>query len=327
MNSSIPELRRLAQYEELCRGAVIDRSSFFTTTPTTVSQAQSSANEVASILKAFAKYNVPALVFIEPSESGKNIDLNQYKNGQYNSALDTYFATLRSAGINDSTMGTWVFLPEGNLPIWSTNDPSTYAAVVTKTAQIQKKYFPNSKSSIMLDSASYPVGGTWGQGKYISFAPYVKDIPKGLIDSFGLQGFPWAGPATQPNNVSYNPKSYLQIGFAIEAARMLGTKEVWVNTGTFNRMHTSNSSETVTLSPQQRQTMLYDTIQQVQQAKAQGFAVAMHIFAQDKSSSGEATDWSYWHDQPGSDANTLVFSTFAYKALSAGIPIWLYDTE
>ncbi|HSX04948.1 MAG TPA: hypothetical protein VLF69_00560 [Candidatus Saccharimonadales bacterium] len=321
--SSVPELRKLAQYEQLCGGALADRSSFFTSIPPTVSEAYDSAHAIASTLKAYSQVGVTPLVFLEPG----TLDLAQLAGGAYDTILRAYYGTLQASGITSDMMGMWVIIPEGNLPQWSTVDPTIYAAAVTKTAQFQKEYFPLSQASIMLDSESYPVGGTWGDGRFVSLVPYVQGIPRGLIDSFGLQGFPWAGPASQPDNTFYSPSAYLRVDFAVEAAHALGVNGIWVNTGTFNQMYTNQPSQTVTLSPSQRQAMLNGVLQEVKQVKAQGFSVAIHLFAQNKSKVSEATDWSYWQGQPDNSASTAVFTTFAHDAAAAGVPLWLYDAD
>jgi hypothetical protein len=325
--SSAPELRKLAQYEQLCGGSVAERSSFFVPTPATTAQAQTSAGQVAATLKAYAQAGVTPLVFMEPDDlNGANLDLAQYAKGAYDDALATYFATLQANGITSAMMGMWVLVPEGNLPVWSTVDPAIYTAVVTKTAQAQKKYFPSSQSSIMLDSESYPIGGTWGDGHYVSLAPYVQNIPKGLLDSFGLQGFPWAGPANQPPSTLYDPAVYLRTDFAAQAAQILGVHSIWFNTGTFGQMYANQAGQTIAVTPAQRQAMLSGVVQLAAKAKEQGFTVAIHLFAQNKANLSEGTDWSYWQNQPGGDATTAVFATFAHDAAAAGLPIWLYDT-
>ncbi|MGD0284407.1 MAG: hypothetical protein ABSB12_02350 [Candidatus Saccharimonadales bacterium] len=327
-NAVSPELRKLAQYEAVCNGALAARVSFFVPTPITVSTAQSDADSVAVKLKEFASFDIDPLVFIEPvSDSGNNIDLNLYSSGTYDPALDAYFAELKADGVTDAMMGMWVVLPEGNLPVWSTTDPETFAADVTITVQFQKKYFPNSQSAILLDSESYAPGAAWGSGSYVSLLPYVQNIPKGLIDSFGLQGFPWTAPANQAVDTVYDPKIYLRDDFAAEAARALGINNIWFNTGTFNQMYTQTAAETVSLSPIQRQSMLNGVLGQAELLQAQGFNVAIHLFAQDKSATSEATDWSYWHNQPGEDANTAVFTTFVHDITTAGIPLWLFDSN
>ncbi len=178
----------------------------------------------------------------------------------------------------------------------------------------------------MLDSESYAPGAGWGNGNYVSLVPYVQNIPKGLFDAFGLQGFPWAAPANEPSEGSlYDPAVYLRTDFAIAAARTLGVQSIWLNTGTFNTMYANQPGQQITNTPAQRQAMLEGIVQLAAQTKAAGFSVAIHLFAQDKAGLDEATDWSYWQ-QPGDGPATAVFKTFAFDAAAAGVPIWIYDT-
>ena len=324
--ASDPKLRKLAQYQQVCGGQPASRSSFFVPTPATVAQAHSYASDIVATLQAYARYGIAPLIFMEPaSATGAHLDLVQYQNGAYDGALDTYFADIKAAGITDSTMGLWVMLPEGNLPIWTSVDPATFAASVTKVAQFQKKYFPSSQTAIMLDSKTYPSATSWSGGAYASLVPYVQSIPKGLIDSLGLQGFPWSTPANQSGPNSYDPKVYLRTDLAAEAARSLGVTNVWINTGTFSRQHTNNVAATVTMTPVGRQALLDGALAQVKGLQGQGFAVSVHLFAQDKASVGEAVDWSYWQT-PADSANTDVFATFAHDLTAANIPLWIFDT-
>lgn len=319
------ELRKLVQYQLACNGSLAARDSFFVPTPATVSAAKSDASDVATKLKEYARFGVKPLVFMEPdTDSGSILDLKQYQAGAYDAALDAYFAAIKADGITDGMMGMWVAFPEGNLPVWNNTNPVTYAANVTKVIQLQKKYFPASQAAILLDSETYPSGTSWSNGQYVSLLPYVQKLPKGLVDSFGLQGFPWAPPAGQAGAV-YSPQTYLRVNFAAEAARALGISSVWLNTGSFSQMYT-NSNHNVTVSSAQRQVMLNGVLAQANVLKAQGFTVAIHLFAQDKSNTPEAINWSYWKAAPGSDANTAVFTTFAHEAAVNKIPLWLFDT-
>jgi hypothetical protein len=324
--SPSPELRKLAQYQQVCNALPVVRSSFFVPTPATTQQAQAYASDVVAQLKAYAQAGVSPLVFMEPdSATGTLLDLTQYSGGAYDSALDTYFSDIKAAGVTDAMMGMWVMLPEGNLPEWTSVDPATFAANVTKVAQFQKKYFPTSQTTIMLDSQTYPSATSWDGGAYVSLLPFVQNIPKGLIDSFGLQGFPWASPANQNDGNLYNPKVYLRTDLAAQAAQALGISNIWLNTGTFGRMYANTASETVVNSPAQRQTMLDGVVTEVKTLQHQGFSVSVHLFAQDKSADSEGTDWSYWQT-PGDSQNTVVFTTFAHDLAAANVPLWLFDT-
>jgi hypothetical protein len=91
-------------------------------------------------------------------------------------------------------------------------------------------------------------------------------------------------------------------------------------------MYTQNSAETVTLQPLQRQGMLNGVLAQAKALQAQGFSVAIHLFAQNKSNTSEADDWSYWQTSPNDGPGTAVFTTFVHQAAEANIPLWLFDT-
>lgn len=322
-----PELRKLAQYEQLCGGALATRTSFFVPTPATVAAAQGDADYVTSMLQEYSSLGISPLVFMEPdTDAGTDLDLVQYQSGAYNAALNAYFSDLKAAGITDSMMGTWVLIPEGNIPGWGSVDPTVFAADVTITAQYQKQYFPNSQSAILLDSETYPSASSWSDGSYSSLVPYVTGIPKGLINSFGLEGFPWATPANQTGPDEYDPSVYLRTDLAAQAARALGVNNIWLNTGTFHQMYTQNPAETVTMSPLERQTILAGVVAQAESLNQQGFDVAVHLFAQNKANTSEAIDWSYWQNQPGDEPDSGVLTTFVHNLNQANIPLWLFDT-
>lgn len=321
-----PTLRKLAQYQQACGGQLAARSSFFVPTPATVTQAQSYATDTIADLKAYVQYGITPLVFMEPdSATGVNLDLTQYRNGAYDSALDAYFADIKAAGVTDTMMGMWVMLPEGNLPEWTSVDPATFVADVTKAAQFQKKYFPASQTSIMLSSETYPSATSWNGGAYVSLLPYVQGMPKGLIDSFGLEGFPWVPPANQGGSSLSNPQVYLRTDLAAAAVRALGISNIWLNTGTFSQMYTGDSAQTVTDTPLQRQAMLNGVLTEARGLQSQGFNVSVHLFAQDKSGDSEGINWSYWQT-PGDSSNTSVFEAFANSLDAAHIPLWIFDT-
>ncbi len=322
-----PELRKLAQYEQLCGGGLAPRTSFFVPTPDTVAAAAGDANDAAATLKEYSRLGIAPLVYMEPdTDSGTVLNLAQYQSGSYNQALNAYFSDLKADGITDSMMGIWVPIPEGNIPGWGSVDPNTFAADVTITAQYQKQYFPSSQSAILLDSESYPSASSWSNGAYTSLVPYVTGIPKGLINSFGLEGFPWAPPANQQGPDEYDPSVYLRTDLAALAARSLGISNIWLNTGTFHQMYAGTAAETVTMSPLQRQTILAGVLSGASALKGQGFTVEVHLFAQNKANVSEAIDWSYWQTNPGDESDSGVLTTFVHNLGQAGIPLWLFDT-
>ena len=324
--STLPQLKKLSEYETVCDGGLTDTVSFFTGTPTTKAEVSSQALWVSNALKEYAKNGIIPLVFFEPTSGNGVLDIKAFSNGAYDVVLNQYFTELKSRGITDTMMGTWVPIPEGNIPVWGNVDPVDFAAGVTRVVQIQKSYFPSSKAAVMLQSMTYPSGTSWVGGQYKSLEPYVKDIPKGLIDSFGLQGFAWP-PTSVGDSAQLDPKVFLRVDFAAEAANTLGTNYVWLNTGTFIRSLVISTASPFTVTQLQRQTVLDGIVQQARILKNRGFKTSVHLFAEDKSIGDEAIDWSYWaQGNPATSASTKVFRTFVHDLYSNGVGLWLYDS-
>lgn len=323
-SSSSLSLQQLAELEQIYNGGSVNRVMKFTDIPDSTKGAQSQAVSMASTLDQFASKGISPLVVMEPvsDSSGNPVDFQAYRNGAYDSILSTYFQTLKGHGISDAMMGMWVYFPEANLPEWGPVDQADFAPNVVRTAQLQKQYFPNSLSSIMLDAESYPAGSTsWSSGSYVSLAPFINGIPSGLIDSFGLQGFPWVPAANVSGQASsLNPAVYLNSSLAAAAAKQLGVSQIWLNTGTFAASYTNNPSQTVNMTAAQRQAILNGVLQQATDLKSAGFGVAVNLFSEDKSNTSEATDLSY----QTSDAQA-VLKNFASQLQSAGIGFWLFS--
>ncbi|MEK7153749.1 MAG: hypothetical protein AAB834_07395 [Patescibacteria group bacterium] len=328
VSASVSQLRKLAEYEHVCDAGVAERASFFVPTPKDAIEAVSYAADVAATLKEFAKQGVAPLVIIEPTGSSGNLDSKAYSGPLFRIVLDTYFAAIKANGITDQMMGMWVSFPEANIPVWDSVNPDEFAANVNATVHAQKAFFPGSKASIMLDSKTYPLATSWENGKYVSLLPYVKGIDKGLIDSFGFQGFPWAPPADEGGSASYDPEVYLPVSLAIEAAKSLGVKDVWLNTGTFGTSYAKDPKKTVKLTPLQRQGMLNGVLALADTVRAAGLQPTLHIFAENKSSTEEGIDWSYWaKDQTIASPARSVFKTFVHDAAARGMPLWIYDSD
>jgi hypothetical protein len=323
------ELKKLAEYEQVCGSSITNQLSFFVSLPTTVDEAHAYAADVIAQLKEFSAYGISPLVFLEPTtSSGGLVDMATYESGVYDSAIDTYFATIKAAQVTDAMMGTWVPFPEGNTPVWTSLSPNDFAASVTKTVSFQKKYFPGSKASIMLDTLTYPTSGSWEGGQARSFLPYIQNIPPGLIDSFGLQGFPWSPPANEGGSTNGTPQQYLRTDLAAEAARALHTQNIWLNTGTFSVKYANQAGQQVTVSPTQRLALLTDVVSEAKGLQNQGFSVAVHLFAENKANVAEATDWSYWlSGQASTSSSTYVFKAFVHSLQADDIPLWLFDTD
>jgi hypothetical protein len=321
-SSTNTQLQMLAHYEQVFNGGITDRLMTFTNMPANARQAQTAASEMASKLKEFNHNGISPLVIMEPTTSSGVVNFQNYANGTYDGILSVYFQSLKTNGVTDQAMGMWVYFPEADLPEWGPVDQTNFAPNVIRTVKLQKQYFPASKASILLDAMSYPPGATgWDSGSYTSLAPFVSGIPKGLLDSFGLQGFPWSPPANQSGTANLNPSTFLNYSLAIEAARILGTNNVWLNSGTFGAMYANSKNQTVLMSPSQRQNILNGIANQAINLRNSGFSVAVNIFAEDKSSVGEATDWSYHTAE-----TQAILAGFMAQLQSHQINFWLFDT-
>lgn len=327
-DAASPQLQKLAQYEQLCNSGVVEKLSFFIPTPTTPTEAREYARDTSAQLYEFANYKISPVVFFEPTTASGLVDMQKYGAGHYDAVLDLYFAAIKAAGVTDAMMGIWVPLPEGNLPVWSSVNPDDFAACVIRAITYQKKYFPNSSASVMLDTDTYPVSGSWTDGRAASLLPYIKNIPDGMIDSIGLQGMPWSAPANADKMTNGAPGQYLRTDLVAEAARTLGTKNIWLNTGSFSVKYANQPDRQITVSPDRRQAQLNGVLAGVKSLQSQNFAVAVHLFAEDKSNVPEATDWSYWSDEKAaSSPSTVVFATFVRDLQAANVPLWLYDSK
>lgn len=325
--SQSPILRKLSEYETICKGTVTDTLMIFTGMPRTVGEAAEFAEYMAASLQEFSAHHITPLVLFEPSMA-EDFELASVHRGEYDAALQTYYTTLRSKGISDKQMGTWVLFPEANTPIWKTTRPDDFVANVIHTGTIQKSVFPDSKLSILLGSQTYPDHDTeWGHGTFKSLAPYVSALPKGLIDSFGYQGFPSvaeAGAAHQYRQVDAH--EFLPSSLASEAAGLLGTKKIWINTGTFSIMYARQPGE-VKVKTSERSAILDSVLAQARDLQATEFTVSINLFAEDKSSMNEGVDWSYWRaGHTEQSPSTDIFMRFVHDIRKNGLGFSLYDS-
>ena len=320
-SSSISQLRKLAEYENAAGGAVTDRLMIFTDIPANTALAESAGADMAATLKEFNRFGMDALVIMEPMISGHPVNFKNYRSGSYDNLLGAYFQSIKSHGVKDSDLGMWVYFPEANLPEWGPVDITNYAANVTRSVKLQKKYFPKSQSSILLDAMSYPAGSTsWDDGSYVSLAPFIKNIPRGLLDSFGMQGFPWVPPANQKGWPNLKPATFLDSSIAKPAAELLGTKSIWLNTGTFATAYANDKKQAVSMSPAQRQGILQGINTEASRLRTAGYGVAINLFSEDKSDVAEAIDWSY-----KSSAAKAVLTDFIKQLKVDGTDFWLFD--
>ena len=325
--SKNPILQKLAEYEDVCHGAIVDELMLFTAMPQTTAEATEFAEDTAASLQGFSAHHITPLVLFEPSLTAK-LDLASIHEGKYDSALRLYFETLRMLGVTDEAMGTWVLFPEANTPIWGTTDPGDFTKNVAKVGSMQKSSFPNSRLSVLLNSRSYPSHDTnWSHGELKSLKPYIAALPPDLVDRFGYQGFPSMAEANASHQYrQLDAHDFLPDNLAREAAELLHTNNIWINTGTFSRMYTDRSATEVKVESEERRNTLATTLEQAKSLQAQGFSISVNIFAEDKSLKGEHVDWSYWqHGLPGQGSDAKVFTWFVSELRKSDLGFSLYD--
>lgn len=323
-----PMLRKLAEYEKVCKGAVVDRLMTFAAMPRNPGEAVDIANHVAGVLQDFSHHNISPLVVFEPSLIA-SITLSDIHKGAFDEPLTVFYKTLKDSGITDQQMGTWVLFPEANTPLWHTTDPGDFVQNVTKVATLQKTTFPDSKVSILLNSRTYPNHDpSWAHGALKSLRPYLADLPRNLVDSFGYQGFPSVSEANAAHHYRLtDAKDFLPAQIAIDAAHELGTQDVWINTGTFSRIYTDKPKSLVQLSAHDRQEILQTILKQVDELRSASTNLSVNLFAEDKSLMQEHVDWSYWpKGSPEKGDDKDVFIRFVHQLRTKDVKFSLYDS-
>jgi hypothetical protein len=323
-------LRKLYEYQEVCNSFVVDRLMIFTTMPNSSISAHHMADDMANTLKEFNKYGVKPIVIIEPENAWGLVDFKEFNSGFYDDWIKDYFKDLKQQGITSEQMGMWVPFPEANIPTWNKDGatPAIFSDIVNKYAEILKSVYPNTKVSILLNSATYDnTDYDWEYGEYVSLLPYIKGIKPGLVDSFGLQGFPWIPTNGSTSQSLVDPSQYLNYKLAVEAAKSLNVHNIWINTGTFSEKYTGDKNKTAGLTYIQRKQILDETIDAVKELQSSGFNVSVNLFSENKSDTSEQTNWSYWSDYKNkNNLNATVFKDFVNKAYENNISLSLYDS-
>ena len=328
--STEPHLRKFAEYQSVCQSGVASELMLFTDMPKDAIDAKTRATQLAATLNQFSEAGVRPLVMVEPVTDWGLIDFKEFDSGFYDQWLAIYFQTLKANGVTDVAMGTWAPFPEANLPYWNNASatPKDFSNVVNRYLRIMKNTFPNAQGTVLLNSATYETTDfQWQNGEYISLRDYVTGLDKTLVTSFGLQGFPWMPEATQTGPGIFDASEYLNYRLASEAADILGTKQIWFNTGTFQSKYTLDRERTVYLAPSKRVDMLNGILDEALKLKAKGYSVRINLFSQNKSKDAEATDWSYWSTATqAQSSHAPAFTTFARRLTQEQISLSLFDT-
>lgn len=322
-----PYLQALANYQKACDSFVTNTLMVFTGFSGDEATADENAKDISQKLKKFHQAGVTPIVIAEPYVGADLMSYKAYLQGDYDAGMEHFFQQLKALGVTDEMMGTWVPFPESNTPSWNNKDtePKDFALCVNKYLGKMKQYFPQAKGSVLLNATTYlPTDSGWENGDYISLAEYVDQLDKNLVTSFGIQGFPWVSNAQQTKRTIFKASEFLQPDLAIGAAQILRTRDIWINSGTFASKYTNDPSKTVHLSLNERKAILEDiltTAENIRDYQQNEYRVSINLFSENKSSTTEATDWSYLQDVD----STTVLKDFLAQADEAGMPVSLYD--
>jgi len=321
--STDPQLKILPDYIQACNSGFISDVMLFTNMPVSAPDAQKLADAMSVRLKAFAAQNITPVVVVEPDSAWGLIDFKEYASGLYDDANKAFFDRLKANGITEESLGIWMPFPEPQQTFWNNNaNPDDYAANINRYFTIVRAHYPHAKTAILLDSQ---VSGT---GTASQLLAYTRLIDPTLVSIAGLQGFPWypseSGDKRQPivSADKFAPASLLK-----EVAKSLNTKDVFLNTGTFRHKLTQNGGE-VALSNEQREQSLDSIVGQAKDLRHNGYNVTVNIFAENKITTKEGTDWSYW--EPGNykkSAGTALFTRFVRALTNSSVSISLYDSR
>ena len=319
-------LNQLDVYQQICNSGVASKMMIFTDLILNETQISNRLNSLAENLRDFSAAGIIPVIVIEPSDNGELIDFQDIASGKYNLLFDKYFATLKSKGITDKQMGVWVPFPEPNVPNWKSqgSTPIDFSDMVNNYGTALKKVFPTTKMSILLNSYTFdPSDEEWANGQAIDFTEYIRGIKGSLVDSIGVQGFPWVSRASQDRIEQFDATDFLQPDLAIKAARLLKVKEIWFNTGTFLYKYTNDAVNRIHIYAGTRQTINNSILAVATNVQSQDYNVWINEFVQDKSRTAEATNWAYVINA----AHQKAFKNMIKALTDAGIGVSLYDLK
>jgi len=323
--STLPDIRRLADYETRCKSAVTDQLVYHVTLPSDSITANQLAARTASALVEYEKYQIRPLVFVQPFAGWTTSSSGKLASGGYDAAVTAYFKQLQALGVTKAQMGTWTPFPLPNLPNWgnASMQPADFTKSWNRYVGILRRYYPETPVSVLLSSATYNNPNfSWSEGEYVSLLPYLKDLTPNTLDSLGVQGFPWLPAANTTGASILEPAEFLTPPAVREAIKDFNIKKVWFHTGTFAASYTTEPKQIVQMPASVRQAILAKVLKQAGQLKNQGQEVSINLVAFDASSLPENSDWSYWgSDNTSNPAHAQTILDFLMQSRAAGIPV------
>ncbi|MDD5083659.1 MAG: hypothetical protein PHT88_01810 [Candidatus Moranbacteria bacterium] len=320
------QLKKLSAYQNALGGFVTNQLMVFVDMPQTSSGIKKSARYIAQTSDEFARHGVTPIFIFEPiDEKDRSLNLKKVAEGKYQKNLDQLFAEIQKSGAVEKNLGIFVPYPEANTSAWDRSDssPEEFPAIFNAFFDTAKKYYPHIRGSILLDTKTYPINDNdWEHGRVQSFAPYLTGINPEHVSSFGLQGFPWSDEHLQGKD--FDAHNFLPTSIATEAASILHTDTIWLNTGTFREMYTIGNSP---VSADERAQIFQSILGQANALTSQGFKTWINIFAENKMAVDEKTDWSYLDATQNKtlSPHESALKKFIDDARGSGVALSLFD--
>jgi len=322
--TQIPELVKLRGYQKLCDSFVSDSMMAFSIFPISEDELQNTAAGLGDTINQFSLLDIRPILLIEPINTTEKLNLKQIAEGKYDDKLETLFNALQETRNTDNPV-LWVPYPEINTPTWDRDgfQESDYSQMINRFNRILADNFPQDRIGVLFNSENHPVwDNDWSAGEYSSFDPYLEGLDKGAVDVLIVQGFPWLPPASQEQAAKVlDPQEFLVPRYIRSAADKLGIEKVWINTGTFRAIHLDVPGETVTQTIEQRKKILDKVVDIAADLRKNDLEVTVHLFAQDKATEKEATDWSYTK----TNEELLMLKDFITQLYSEKVNFAIYD--
>lgn len=320
-DQSDPQLKALADYEQACGSAFADDMMLFTNMPVSNEIAKKLADAMTSRLQKFKEAKITPIVIVEPDSEWGLVDFHEFAEGFYDTWIEAYFKHLKQNGVQSADLGYFTPFPEPMQPYWNNASADDYALSVNRYFKILRKYFPEAKTAILLDLEVSEEGAP-------QLLAYARLLDESLVDLVGIQGFPWH-PAEEDSERQpvLDASQFISSRYAKEVADSLGKKDIMLNTGSYRHKKAENGGE-IAVSTEERQAILNGIVSEATKLKDQGYNVTVNIFAEDKLSMQEGTNWSYW--QPGqyaSSEHTQLFTKFIRDLTAKDIRISLFDAR
>ncbi len=316
------QLKLLTNYEEVCKSQFLESMMLFTNMPVSDEVAVKLADSMAGKLKEFDKFSVNPIIIVEPDSEWGLVDFNEFATGLYDGWTERYFKRLKENGITESQLGMVVPFPEPQQDFWNNNkDPDDFAKSINRYFAIVKKYYPNVNTGILLDSQVSEKDAS-------QLIAYTRLIDPGLVNTVGLQGFPWH-PSNEEDNRSpvTTAAKFVPAEMLMEAAESLDVKKVFVNTGTY-RHRKADAGGNIAISSVERKDILNSIVHEVSILRKNNYDVAVNIFAENKLESKEGVNWSYWDNKNFDLANAShagLFVDFVSKLSKEQARISIFD--